>query len=110
MIFWKFSPYARAAREMHFCTLTPVLTHARVLVDFDNANILDARQVIITNDISQIIAFLKNAKKKKKKKKCAGSGTQYICRLTLWKLGYLHINWMAYTIAASHLLISINFT
>ena len=38
-----FSPCARAAREKHFYTLTPVLTPAHALIDFDDARILYAR-------------------------------------------------------------------
>ena len=41
--FEKGSSYARATQEKHFCTLTPVLTHAHMLIDFDNARILHAR-------------------------------------------------------------------
>ena len=41
--FKKKSPYAHAAPEKHFCILTPVFTHVHMLIDFDNARILQTR-------------------------------------------------------------------
>ena len=42
-LFEKCSPYARAAREKHFYTLTQVLAHTHVLIEFNNARKLHAR-------------------------------------------------------------------
>ena len=48
-----------------FWTLTPVLTHACVLIDVDNFNrILHARQVMINHDIFRFHLVIKNCKKK----------------------------------------------
>ena len=62
-LFENFSWYARAAREKYFCTLKPVLTHAHVLIDFDNARKLQARYVIIGHAIFRFHRIFEKCKK-----------------------------------------------